>query len=87
MLFLTPQMLHSTALIKKKRTFLFTAVLDYSEGGINPPLNDKNCFLTKVLLGRLWALSGKGIKDDVAVKRLPDGKWNKQYLMLNLFFK
>lgn len=39
-------------------------------------------FLTEVLrASRLWALRGKGIKDDVVVKVFPDGKSKKQYIM------
>lgn len=34
---------------------------------------------------RLWALSGKGIKDDASVKVFPDGKVTEQYSILNLF--
>lgn len=33
----------------------------------------------------MWALSGKGIKDDALVKVFPDGKVNEQYSILNLF--
>lgn len=33
----------------------------------------------------MWALNGKGIKDDVVVKVFPYGKLNGQYSILNLF--
>lgn len=33
----------------------------------------------------MWALSGKGIKDDASVKVFPDGKVTEQYSILNIF--